>query len=66
MQLHQLKYFVAVVKTGSITKAAEQCFISQPSISQQLAKLEESIGRALLQKKDKPENDACDLIDYVL
>lgn len=50
MQLHQLKYFVAVVKTGSITKAAEQCFISQPSISQQLAKLEESIGRKLFSR----------------
>jgi LysR family hydrogen peroxide-inducible transcriptional activator len=37
MQLHQLRYFVAMVKTGSITIAAEQCFISQPSISQQLA-----------------------------
>lgn len=47
MQLHQLKYFVAVVNTGSITKAAQYCFISQPSISQQIAKLEENIGKKL-------------------
>ena len=47
MHLHQLKYFVSVVETGSVTKAAEHCFISQPSLSQQLAKLEESIGKKL-------------------
>ena len=47
MHLHQLKYFVSVVDTGSVTKAAERCFISQPSISQQLQKLEDSIGRQL-------------------
>ena len=47
MQLHQLKYFVSVVNTGSITKAAEHCFISQPSISQQIAKLEENVGKKL-------------------
>lgn len=47
MQLHRLKYFVSVVNTGSITKAAKQCFISQPSLSQQITKLEESIGRKL-------------------
>ncbi len=47
MQLHQLKYFVSVVNAGSITKAAEHCFISQPSISQQIAKLEENVGKKL-------------------
>ncbi|GJL75229.1 LysR family transcriptional regulator [Nitrosomonas sp.] len=47
MQLHQLRYFVSVVNSGSITKAAERCFISQPSISQQIAKLEENVGKKL-------------------
>ncbi|MCP5245433.1 MAG: LysR family transcriptional regulator [Burkholderiales bacterium] len=50
MQLHQLKYFVSVVKTGSITKAANACFISQPSLSQQLKKLEDSIGKRLFSR----------------
>jgi len=50
MQLHQLKYFVSVVDTGSVTKAAEQCFISQPSISQQLTKLEDNIGKKLFSR----------------
>lgn len=49
MQLHQLKYFVAVVETGSVTKAAKQCFISQPSISQQLKKLEDNVDKKLFE-----------------
>jgi len=44
MHLHQLRYFVAIVETGSVTKAAEKCFVSQPSISQQMSKLEDSLG----------------------
>jgi len=47
MHLHQLKYFVAIVETGSVTSAAERCFISQPSISQQLTKLEDSVDKKL-------------------
>ena len=53
MQLHQLKYFVSIVDTGSITKAAKLCFISQPSISQQIAKLENTIGKKLFIKIDR-------------
>lgn len=47
MHLHQLKYFVSIVETGSVTKAAERCYISQPSISQQLSKLEDSVSKKL-------------------
>jgi LysR family hydrogen peroxide-inducible transcriptional activator len=50
MHLHQLKYFVSIVETGSATKAAERCYISQPSISQQLSKLEDSIGKKLFSR----------------
>lgn len=51
MHLHQLKYFVSIVETGSMTKAAERCFISQPSISQQLSKLEDNIGKMLFSRE---------------
>ena len=51
MHLHQLKYFVSIVDTGSMTKAAERCFISQPSISQQLSKLEDNIGQKLFSRE---------------
>ena len=38
---------MSVVDSGSVTEAAKRCFISQPSVSQQLQKLEDSIGRQL-------------------
>ena len=36
MTLMQIKYFLAAADTGSITRAAEQLFISQPGLSKQL------------------------------
>ena len=36
MLLRQMKYFAAVVECGSFTEAAEQCYISQSAISQQI------------------------------
>ena len=50
MELHQLRYFLAVVDAGSFTAAAEACHVSQPSLSIQLAKLEEEAGGALLER----------------
>ncbi len=50
MELHQLRYFVAVARTGSFTRAAESCFVSQPSLSQQLKKLEEELGESLVHR----------------
>lgn len=44
MFLRQIKYFVAIVELKSFTEAAEQCFISQSAISQQIASLEEELG----------------------
>src|SRR6516225_10944511 len=50
MEMHQLRYFVAVARTGSFTLAAEQCFVSQPSLSQQIQKLEKSLGQRLFDR----------------
>jgi DNA-binding transcriptional LysR family regulator len=46
--LKQLQIFRAVVVAGSITKASKRLVLSQPSISQQLAKLEERLGAQLI------------------
>lgn len=49
--LKQLEIFNAVVVAGSITKASRRIGLSQPSISQQLAKLEEKVGSQLVVRK---------------
>jgi LysR family transcriptional regulator, regulatory protein for tcuABC len=44
----QLRYFVQVVESGSLSKASRQLFIVQPALSQQVARLEEEVGKPLL------------------
>lgn len=48
--LKQLEIFQAVIVAGSITKASRRIGLSQPSISQQLAKLEDKLGSQLIQR----------------
>ena len=45
--LQQLRYFLAAVERGSVSGAAEACFVSQPSLSEQLRRLEQGLGVAL-------------------
>jgi LysR family nitrogen assimilation transcriptional regulator len=48
MNLRQLKYFVKVVETGNMTRAAESLFVAQPALGMQIRQLEEDLGVALL------------------
>src|SRR5215475_9446971 len=50
MELHQLRYFVAVSQTGNFSRAAERCHVSQPSLSQQILKLEKRLGQPLFNR----------------
>lgn len=50
LNYHHLLYFWTVAKTGSITKAAAELRLAQPTISGQLRALEESLGEKLFQK----------------
>ncbi|TMC09529.1 MAG: LysR family transcriptional regulator [Chloroflexi bacterium] len=50
MELHQLRYFVTVVRDGTFTKAAERLYITQPSLSEQIRKLETELGSPLFQR----------------
>lgn len=53
MLLRQIKYFIAVVESGSFTEAAEKLFISQSAVSQQIRALESELGVALLIRKNR-------------
>jgi LysR family transcriptional regulator, hydrogen peroxide-inducible genes activator len=50
MEFHQLRYVCAVAETGSFSRAAERCQIAQPSLSQQVLKLEEDLGAKLFDR----------------
>ena len=47
MEVHQLRYFAKVAELGHFTRAAEACHVSQPSLSQAIAKLERELGQPL-------------------
>jgi LysR family hydrogen peroxide-inducible transcriptional activator len=50
MEVHQLRYFAKVAELGHFTHAAEACHVSQPSLSQAVAKLERELGRPLFER----------------
>jgi len=53
MELHQLRYFVAVAETGSFTRAAEREGVTQPTLSEQVLRLEgkvHGVGRRLFDR----------------
>ena len=50
MELHQLRYVRAVVRSGSVTRASELEHVSQPSISKQIKLLERELGVALFHR----------------
>ena len=50
MEFKQLKTFVEVVRTGSFTDAAQNLFLSQPTVSQHIRQLEEELGTRLVMR----------------
>lgn len=54
MTIVQLEYLLAVANYGSFSLAAEQCFVTQPSLSMQIKNLEEELGVVLLDRTRKP------------
>jgi molybdenum-dependent DNA-binding transcriptional regulator ModE len=51
IELRHLRYFVALADAGSFTHAAKRMFIAQPTLSQQIRRLEEIVGTPLLQRR---------------
>ncbi|MDW5266742.1 MULTISPECIES: LysR family transcriptional regulator [Acidobacteriaceae] len=50
MEFNQLRYVCAIAETGSFSRAAERCHVAQPSLSQQVLKLEEDLGAKLFDR----------------
>ncbi len=67
MEIHQLRYFVAVADEGSFSRAAAKVRVAQPSLSQQIRKLEAELGQPLFDRLPRAvmltEAGRC-LIDY--
>src|SRR5947209_1303315 len=67
MELHQLRYFVAVADEGNFSRAAAKVRVAQPSLSQQIRKLEAEIGQPLFDRLPRSvvltEAGRC-LLDY--
>ena len=67
MEIHQLRYFVAVAEEGSFSRAAAKVRVAQPSLSQQIRKLEAEVGQPLFDRLPRSvvltEAGRC-LLDY--
>jgi LysR family hydrogen peroxide-inducible transcriptional activator len=50
MEIHQLRYFLAVADAGNFSRAAENVHVAQPSLSQQIQKLEAEVGQPLFDR----------------
>jgi len=50
MEIHQLRYFVAVADEGNFSRAAAKVRVAQPSLSQQIRKLEAEVGQPLFDR----------------
>ena len=51
MEMHQIRYFLGVSRTLNFTRAAEECNVSQPSLTRAIKLLEEELGGELFRRE---------------
>jgi len=51
MELHEIRYFLALNKTLNFTKAAEMCNVTQPALTRAIQKLEAELGGLLFSRE---------------
>lgn len=56
MNLRDLQYLIAVAETGHFGKAAKRCFVSQPTLSSQIKKLEDHLGLKVFERTNRSVN----------
>ena len=54
MTITQLKYVLAVAEYKNFTTASENCFVTQPTLSMQIQKLEDELNIIIFNRKKKP------------
>ena len=67
MTLIQLRYLIAIAETGSLNKAAEQLYVSQPSLTSAVKELEKELGITLLHRSGRGvslTNDGAEFLLY--
>ena len=53
MEMHQIRYFLAVARTLNFTRAAEECNVSQPALTRASQQLEDELAGKLLRREGK-------------
>ena len=53
MNLKDLKYFSSLAKHKNFSKAAKECFVTQPTLSNQISKLEEELDLVLFERTNR-------------
>jgi DNA-binding transcriptional LysR family regulator len=53
LEPERLRAFVTVAETGNFTRAAERLHLTQPAITVQVRRLEESVGKALFERNSR-------------
>ena len=51
MEMHQVRYFLALSRTLNFTRAAEECHVAQPSLTRAIKQLEEELGAELFRRE---------------
>ena len=60
MEMHHVRYFLAVAQTLNFTRAAGECNVAQPSLSHAIRQLEEELGGDLF-RRERPHAQLTDL-----
>src|SRR6185437_5196130 len=53
MEMHQVRYFLAVSRTLNFTRAAEECNVTQPALTRAIKQLEDELGGELIRREGR-------------